>query len=160
MIAQTADGAYDPAGGRFGNPLVGLTKDLRINDSYTPANWDYLNRKDFDLGVASPTVFEFDKWALVAAAAKEGVMYLLDARNLGGDNHMTPLYVSPRFGNDALLFGYDGVGGRQRGTLAAGARDGAGGEGNRAAVWNDGRQRSEWKRDGFQGEEERRQAGA
>ena len=109
VIAQTADGAYDPAGGRFGNTLVGLTKDLRINDSYTPANWDYLNRKDFDLGVASPTVFEFDKWALVAAAAKEGVIYLLDARNLGGDNHMTPLYVSPRFGNDALLFGYNGV---------------------------------------------------
>ena len=109
VIAQTADGAYDPASGRFGNTLVGLTKDLRLNDSYTPANWDYLNRKDFDLGVASPTVFEFDKWTLVAAAAKEGVIYLLDAKNLGGDNHMTPLYVSPRFGNDALLFGYNGV---------------------------------------------------
>ena len=109
VVAQTADGAYDPAGGRFGNTLLGLTKDLRLNDSYTPENWDYLNRKDFDLGVSSPTVFDFDKWTLVAAAAKEGVIYLLDSRNLGGDNHMTPLYVSPRFGNDALLFGYNGV---------------------------------------------------
>lgn len=109
VIAQTADGAYDPAGGRFGNTLVGLTRDLRLNDSFTPANWDYLNRKDFDLGVTSPTVFEFDKWTLVAAAAKEGVIYLLDARNLGGGDHMTPLYVSPRFGNDALQFGYNGV---------------------------------------------------
>ena len=109
VIAQTADGAYDPAAGRFGNTLLGLTPDLRLNDSYTPANWDYLNRKDFDLGVSSPTVFEFDKWTLVAAAAKEGVIYLLDAKNLGGDNHMTPLYVSPRYGNDALLFGYNGI---------------------------------------------------
>ncbi|MFN7923116.1 MAG: PQQ-binding-like beta-propeller repeat protein [Bryobacteraceae bacterium] len=109
VIAQTADGAYDPASGRFGNSMLGLTKDLRLNDSYTPANWDYLNRKDFDLGVSSPTVFKFDKWTLVAAAAKEGVIYLLDAANLGGDNHMTPLYVSPRYGNDALTFGYTGV---------------------------------------------------
>lgn len=109
VIAQTADGAYDPASGRFGNTILGLTPDLRLNDSFTPSNWDYLNRKDFDLGATSPTVFEFDKWTLIATASKEGVVYLLDAKNLGGDNHMTPLYVSPRFGNDALLFGYNGV---------------------------------------------------
>ena len=109
VIAQTADGAYDPASGRFGNTMLGLTKDLRLTDSYTPANWDSLNRKDFDLGVSSPTVFQFDKWTLVATAAKEGVIYLLDAANLGGENHMTPLYVSPRYGNDALLFGFNGV---------------------------------------------------
>ena len=109
VIAQTADGVYDPASGRFGNTFVGLTKDLRLNDSYTPANADYLNLKDFDLGSASPTVFQFGKWTLVAAAAKEGVIYLLDAVNLGGANHQTPLYVSPRYGNDALLFGYNGV---------------------------------------------------
>jgi outer membrane protein assembly factor BamB len=109
VIAQTADGVYDPASGRFGNTFVGLTKDLRLNDSYTPKNWDYLNRKDFDLGSASPTVFPFGKWTLVAAAAKEGVIYLLDAMNLGGADHQTPLYVSPRYGNDALTFGYTGV---------------------------------------------------
>jgi outer membrane protein assembly factor BamB len=109
VIAQTADGAYDPASGRFGNTFLSLTKDLRLTDSYTPANWDYLNRKDFDLGSASPTVVQFGKWTLVAAAAKEGVVYLLDALNLGGSNHQTPLYVSPRYGNDALTFGFTGV---------------------------------------------------
>ncbi|MEP6537612.1 MAG: PQQ-binding-like beta-propeller repeat protein [Bryobacteraceae bacterium] len=109
VVAQTADGVYDPASGRFGNTFVGLTKDLRLNDSYTPANYDYLNSKDFDLGSASPTVFSFGKWTLVAGAAKEGVVYLLDAANLGGANHQTPLYVSPRYGNDALLFGFNGV---------------------------------------------------
>ncbi len=109
VIAQTADGAYDPASGRFGNTFLNLTKDLRLTDSYTPANEDYLNRKDFDLGAASPTIFRFEKWTLAAAAAKEGVIYLLDASNLGGENHRTPLYVSPRYGNDALMFGYNGV---------------------------------------------------
>ena len=109
VVAQTADGAYDPASGRFGNTFVSLTKDLRLTDSYTPANWDYLNRKDFDLGSASPTVFPFQKWTLVAGAAKEGVIYLLDASDLGGMNHQTPLYISPRYGNDALTFGYNGV---------------------------------------------------
>lgn len=109
MIAQTADGVYDPASGRFGNSMLGLTKDLRLTDSYTPANWEYLNRKDFDLGAASPTVFAFDRWTLVAAAAKEGVIYLLDAVNLGGANHQSPLYVSPRYGNDDETFGYTGV---------------------------------------------------
>jgi outer membrane protein assembly factor BamB len=109
VVAQTADGAYDPASGRFGNTFLSLSKDLRLLDSYTPANWEYLNRKDFDLGAASPTVFEFDKWTLVAGAAKEGVIYLLDAADLGGDDHHTPLYVSPRYGNDALTFGFTGV---------------------------------------------------
>lgn len=109
VIAQTADGAYDPASGRFGNSFLSLTKDLRLTDSYTPANWDYLNRKDFDLGSASPTVFPYKKWTLVAAAAKEGVIYLMDAMNLGGADHRTPLYASPRYGNDALQFGFNGV---------------------------------------------------
>jgi outer membrane protein assembly factor BamB len=36
-------------------------------------------------------------------------MYLLDAMNLGGADHQTPLYVSPRYGNDALTFGFTGV---------------------------------------------------
>ncbi len=109
MIAQTADGVYDPASGRFGNTFVGLTKDLRLNDSYTPANEEYLNKKDLDLGSGSPTVFPFEKWTLVAGSAKEGVIYLLDAANLGGADHRTPLYVSPRYGNDAVLFGFNGV---------------------------------------------------
>src|SRR5258708_19059947 len=44
--------------------------------------------------------------------SKEGVVYLLDASDLGGMNHQTPLYISPRYGNDALTFGYNGVWGR------------------------------------------------
>ena len=109
VFAQTADGAYDPAAGRFGNSILGFTPDLRLIDSYTPANVDYLNRKDLDLGSASPVVFPFGDRTLVAAAAKEGVVYLLDAADLGGRDHHTPLYVSPRYGNDMVTFHFTGV---------------------------------------------------
>jgi hypothetical protein len=46
---------------------------------------------------------------LIAASAKEGVIYLLDADSLGGADHRTPLYLSPRYGNDIVQFGFNGV---------------------------------------------------
>lgn len=109
LYAQTADGPYDPAAGRFGNSVVAVTKDLQLVDSYTPANEAWLNQKDLDLGSASPVIFQFQKWTLLTAAGKEGVVYLLDANNLGGKDHRTPLFASPRYGNDAVTFGFNGV---------------------------------------------------
>jgi outer membrane protein assembly factor BamB len=109
LYAQTADGPYDPAAGRFGNSVVAVTKGLQLVDSFTPANLAWLNQKDLDLGSASPAIFPFQKWTLVACAGKEGVIYLLDANNLGGSDHRTPLYTSPRYGNDAVTFGFSGV---------------------------------------------------
>ena len=104
FYTQTADGPYDPAAGKFGETVMVLSlKDLRLLDSFTPSNWPYLNTKDLDLGSAGPVVFPFQKWTLVASAAKEGVIYLLDANNLGGADHHTPLYQGPRWGNDEVL---------------------------------------------------------
>jgi outer membrane protein assembly factor BamB len=101
ILAQTADGPYDPASGRFGNSVVELTpKNFRLHDTFTPANWEYLNRTDLDLGSGNPVVFRFGKWNLAAVVGKESVIYLLDTDNLGGPDHHTPLYVSPRWGND------------------------------------------------------------
>jgi len=102
VYAQTADGPYDPAAGRFGNSVLLLSKDLRLLDSFTPANWKYLNQKDLDLGSGSPVLFPFQKWQLLAVAGKEGLIYLLDAGNLGGADHQTPLFTSPRYANDAV----------------------------------------------------------
>src|SRR5205085_9497683 len=110
LYAQTADGPYDPASGKFGNSLlvVGL-KDLQLVDSFTPAHWQMLNTKDLDLGSASPVVFPFQKWQLVASSSKEAVIYLLDANAIGGGaaanernaipHHHTPRHA-PRGGND------------------------------------------------------------
>jgi hypothetical protein len=77
-------------------------KDLRLVDSFTPADWKDLNAKDLDFGSANPLIFPFKNWTLVVSAGKQTVLYLLDANNLGGADHHTPLYQSPRWGNDIL----------------------------------------------------------
>ena len=109
MLAQTADGAYDPASGRWGSSVVGLSKDGRLTDSFTPIDQEELDARDFDLGSSSPVVFPFGGRTLVAVAAKEGKIYLLDAKNLGGKDHRTTLYTSPRWSNDIMQFSYNGM---------------------------------------------------
>ncbi len=110
VYTQTADGAYDPAAGKFAHTLLFLSfKDLRLLDTYTPGNWEYLEEKDLDLGATNPTIFPFEKWTLLASAGKEAVVSLLDANSLGGADHHTPLYQSPRWGNDQVLHDDRGV---------------------------------------------------
>src|SRR3984893_3121598 len=112
IYTQTADGVADPASGVYGETVMALApKELRILDSFTPSNWRYLNSRDLDLGAAGPVVFPFKNRTLVASAAKEGVVYLLDANALGGglQEHSTPLYQSARLGNDEVLLGGRGV---------------------------------------------------
>jgi len=57
VLAQTGDGAYDPASGRWGSSVVGLSKDGRLTDSFTPIDQEELDARDFDLGSSSPVVF-------------------------------------------------------------------------------------------------------
>jgi len=112
IYTQTADGLFDPGSGIYGETVLALApKELRVVDSFTAPNWQYLNAKDLDLGAAGPVVFPFQKWTLVASAAKEGVLYLLDANALGGGlaQHSKPLYQSARLGNDEELLGGRGV---------------------------------------------------
>lgn len=112
VYLQTADGLADPASGSWGTTVLALApKELRVVDSFTPANWRYLNAKDFDLGAASPVIFPFQNRTLLASAAKQGVVYLLDADALGGKfgEHSKPLYQSEPLGNDELLLGGRGV---------------------------------------------------
>ncbi|HWW88092.1 MAG TPA: PQQ-binding-like beta-propeller repeat protein [Vicinamibacterales bacterium] len=106
VYAQTADGLYDRAAGIYGETVLALApKELRIIDSFTPANWRDLNSHDLDLGSTSPIVFPFQGRTLVATIGKEAVLYLLDANALGGPDHSTPLYQSSRLGNDeAMMF--------------------------------------------------------
>jgi len=103
VYVQTADGNHDPAAGIYGNAVIAVApKAYGIADSFTPANWKLLNAKDLDLGSGSPVIFPFKERTLLATSSKEGVIYLLDAKNLGGGlpDHARPLYQSPRMGND------------------------------------------------------------
>ena len=102
IYGGTADGNFDPQNGTLSNAVLSLTLDtLKLVDYYLPVNWRYIQQKDFDLGAASPVFFGWRNRNIVAHGAKEAVIDLMDADNLGGADHQTPLYQSPRLGNDA-----------------------------------------------------------
>jgi outer membrane protein assembly factor BamB len=113
VYVQTADGARDPAGGVFGNAVLAIQpKAYGIADSFTPPSWKNLNAKDLDLGSGSPIIFPFKNRILLATSSKEGVIYVLDAKNMGGGaaaDHSKALYTSPRLGNDAEKYYGAGV---------------------------------------------------
>jgi outer membrane protein assembly factor BamB len=101
VYVSTADGRYDPAAGFLGESLLAVRLGGQgIADSFTPSNWRFMNAHDFDLGAGSPIIFPFKGRAIVAIGSKESVEYLLDANELGSFDHSTPLYTSPKLGND------------------------------------------------------------
>ncbi|HEX4635993.1 MAG TPA: PQQ-binding-like beta-propeller repeat protein [Rhizomicrobium sp.] len=100
VILETSDGRYDPASGDFSESILKVApKAARLMDSYTPTNWMDNLMHDMS-GSASPVVFNFAGKTLAAVSQKEAVLRILDANNLGGQNHMTPLWQSPKLGND------------------------------------------------------------
>ena len=102
VYVSTADGRYDPASGFFAESVVAVQLGGKgIADSFTPSDWRLLTARDYDLGAGSPVIFPFHGRALLAIGAKQGIEYLLDADQLGGFDHATPLYATPKLGNDA-----------------------------------------------------------
>jgi outer membrane protein assembly factor BamB len=100
VVLETSDGRYDPASGDFSESILKIAPSAaRLMDSFTPSNW--MDNLMHDLsGSASPVVFNFAGKTLVAASQKEAVLRILDGNNLGGANHMTPLWQSAKLGND------------------------------------------------------------
>lgn len=103
VLFETSDGLFDPAAGNWADTLLALApKATRVVDSFTPENHRYIASKDLG-GSASPVVFRFGDRMIVAYGQKEGVLRLLDARNLGGklaNKHQKPLWESPQLAND------------------------------------------------------------
>ena len=103
IFVETGDGAYNPAKGEYSDSFVALSsKDLTVSDYYTPVNHLFLTHKDLDMGAMSPLVFPFQNRELVAGGGKEGVLYLLDAKSLGGADHKTPLLRTPKYTNEEV----------------------------------------------------------
>jgi outer membrane protein assembly factor BamB len=102
IYGGTADGDTDPAAGDYSNTVVGASlKDMAVTDYFLPRNEEYINKNDLDLGSASPVWFTWKDRHLLAHGSKEGVVYLLDADRLGSADHSTPIFATPRLGNDA-----------------------------------------------------------
>lgn len=105
VFAGTGDGPYNADNGNFPDTILQLsTPDLKLVDYFTPPNHTYLTRKDLDMGSLSPVVFPLGGKEIVAAGGKEGVIYLLDGKHIGGPDHHTPLFRSPVFANEGADF--------------------------------------------------------
>ena len=109
ILVETGDGPYDPAKNQMSDSVIALSgKDLTLLDSFTPRNRSWITKKDLDMGCIGPTVFTFQNWELAAAGGKEGVIFLLDTKSLGGPDHGTPLFRSPLYTNAEVNFATKG----------------------------------------------------
>jgi len=105
IYAEIGDGPFDPEAGKLSDAFIALEpKTLKLADWYAPKNQVFIDKKDLDMGNMSPVVFRFKGRELIAGSGKEGVIYLLDSKSLGGDDHRSPLYRSPGFTNEEANF--------------------------------------------------------
>ena len=103
IYVETGDGPSDANAGNYANSFVAVSaRDMKLVDYYTPANYRFIDHKDLDMGCISPLIFPFGGRTLVAGAGKEGVLYLLDGKSLGGADHQTPLLRSLRYTNEEV----------------------------------------------------------
>jgi outer membrane protein assembly factor BamB len=105
VIAETGDGPWDPVKNQYADTFLGLSgKDLKLSDYYTPANREWITRKDLDMGNITPVVFSYKGRELLVGAGKEGALFLLDVKSLGGEDHRKPLFRSPLYTNEDVDF--------------------------------------------------------
>jgi len=105
IFAGTGDGIFDPAKDQYPNTILAVDGNtLQLKDYFTPKNYAWIAKKDLDMGNTTPVVFPYRNKELIAAAGKEGVIWLLDSKSMGGADHMTPLYVSPLLANAGAFY--------------------------------------------------------
>ena len=105
VYAEIGDGAFDPEAGKYSDAVIQLEPNtLKLLDYYAPKNQRFIDKKDLDMGNISPVVFPWKGRDLIAASGKEGVIYLLDSKSPGGEDHRTPLFRSPLYTNEEANF--------------------------------------------------------
>jgi outer membrane protein assembly factor BamB len=105
VIVETGDGSFDPEKGMLADSVIALSPgDLKLADYFTPRNRTWVTKKDLDMGSIGPSIFNFKTWELAVAGGKEGVIFLLDTKSLGGADHRVPLYRSPLLANEDVNF--------------------------------------------------------
>ncbi len=109
VFAETGDGPFNPAEGSYADSFLALSaKDLKLMDYYTPANREWLTRKDLDMGNISPVVFSLGQKEYLVGSGKEGRLYLLDTASLGGDAHRKPLLRTELLTNEDVAYAAHG----------------------------------------------------
>lgn len=109
LYSGTGDGDFNPARRQWGQTMFRLDPEtLKLEDYFTPKNWDYVRKRDFDI-TTSPAVFRHKGRELLVLAGKEGLIYLMDGANMGGLSHHEALYTTPQLANDKEWFEAMGV---------------------------------------------------
>ncbi len=108
---SSGDGAYDSSTGALSTSVEAFTYKsgaVTLKDYYTPSNYEWLTRRDLDMN-ASPVVFPYKGQDVIVASGKEGRFFLMDSKNMGGANHMTPLFRSAVISNANVNFQTEGT---------------------------------------------------
>ena len=91
VYAQIPDGNGEVAG-KYNDTVLAFTPELKVKDYFTPAGPLPATKKGVPTPGATPAVFTFKGRDLVVAGSRDGRLYLLDAKSLGGADHHTPLF--------------------------------------------------------------------
>ena len=76
IYGVTGDAPFDPAANEFGDTVFRLApRTLQLDGYYTPATWQYITRRDLDMGTSTPVVFRWNDRVLTAVGGKEGAIY-------------------------------------------------------------------------------------
>jgi outer membrane protein assembly factor BamB len=93
---------------RYYDAVVALTaKQLKVKDYVLLGSKPLKKAKAGGPGI-TPVVFSFPRHDVLVAGGRDGRLYLLDSRSLGGSDHRTPLFASAPFAQPAK--NYDGNG--------------------------------------------------
>ncbi len=110
VYVATGDGMFNPATGDYGSTFIAASANkLELTDFYTPLNWRDINKYDLDIPSGGHLWFAHRNYNLVVGGGKESVVYLLDADSLGGKDHQTPLFVTPKLANDGNVLEEKGM---------------------------------------------------
>ena len=110
IYGATGDAPFDPAANEFGDTVLKLApRTLELAGYYTPESWQYLTRRDLDMGTTTPVIFRWRDRVLTAAGGKEGAIYVTDTEKMSGPEHHQAAYISPRYTNSAQTFEGQGI---------------------------------------------------
>jgi len=91
VYGQIAEGHGDVAGA-YSDTVIALDpKQLTVKDYFTPEGPRAALKKGVESPGATPVIFPWNGMNIVAAAGRDGRLYLLDSTSLGGADHHTPL---------------------------------------------------------------------
>ena len=90
IYAITGNGTFDTGTPRtnYGDSFIKLTPGLAVADFFTPANQDFLNGNDFDVGSGGAIVVDSTGTHphLLIGGDKQGVLYVVNRDNMSGFN--------------------------------------------------------------------------